>query len=127
MMQSGRIKSPKNNYKLFTHIIKNETVRSCLLGISWIWLLLIMCATHVGAFSIYANGANISFTMSLTIIMFAGVALGWWQCYALNPQKQNIGYLPSGLLFSTLVLTVFLPNNDPSFPLLQTCTLKLMI
>ncbi len=103
-MQSSKIKPPQNNYKLFMYMIKNETVRSCLLGIAWIWLLLIMCATHVGAFSIYANGTNTSFTISLTIIMFAGVALGWWQCYALNPQKQNIGYLPTGLFFSTIVL-----------------------
>lgn len=103
-MQNGRKMSFKANRKLFSRTVKNKTVRSCLLGISWFWLLLTMCATHVGAFSIHAHSINLNFTYPLTVIMFAGVFLGWWLCYSFNPRKQSIAWLPAGLFFSTVIL-----------------------
>ena len=92
------------NFILFFRTMRDKTVRSCLLGIAWLWMLLLTCVSHTTAFSLNTIHIQVSFVAPFTIIMFAGAVLGWWVCYKQSPNKQAISHLPIGLTLSTLVL-----------------------
>ena len=92
------------NMRMCFRILRHKTIRSSLLGIAWLWLVLLICASHAYSLNVHTSSLQLHFGWPLLLIMISGIFLGWWLCFDNRPKRQNIAFLPLGLLLATLSL-----------------------
>lgn len=115
MINSSQSISLKRMIRLSFTCGQNKTIYLALLGLAWLWLIVLVTLSHLNAFIPQMGiGSGAGWTIFLSLLI-AGVILGCFVCASLSRKNHPLKYLPAGILLcSFFLIDLFLASKHAS-------------